>query len=328
MEKVTTIKDIAKELGISTSTVSRILNGKNQRNEKLVAQVQEAAKRLNYQVNTTARGLRTNKSGLVGIIVPDIVDEFFASALSGIEKVAEERGYNLLLCQSKESNEKEYDLVKSLLACNVEGILVSVSQNTPDVSFLDLLKNSGKTAVLFDRTIEQDRYKCIKSNDYIGSYKAGEHLIQKGKKKFLYLGQSAILENDKQRITAYNDVLKEHGLPPCDTIYREDIYDLQAALADQFRSGKYDAVVTYYDMIAAEAMNFLKDEGIQVPEEVAVVGFDNRRVCRYLNPPLTSIDHPSRLMGEQALLTLLAELNDEEVEPVNLDTSLVVRGST
>ncbi|RED93212.1 LacI family DNA-binding transcriptional regulator [Marinoscillum furvescens] len=327
MERAATIKDIARELGVSTSTVSRILNGKNQRNQELVKKVQEAAKRLNYQVNTTARGLRTNKSGLLGIIVPYISDEFFSSALAGIEAVTELQGYNLLICQSNENPEKEAEFVKSLLACNVEGILISVTRNTPDVGFLEVAKAAGKKIVMFDRVIAQEDYPCIKSNDRIGAYKAGQHLLKTGKSKFLYIGFSARLAIDIERLAGYNEALAEAGEQPCETLYVDGMEAVQEGLADIWQN-QYDAVLGFYDEVAAEAMTFLKSRNVTIPGQVAVIGFDNRNFCKYTTPPLTSIEHPGRKMGSLAAEALLGALNEEEVEQVVLDTHVVVRESS
>lgn len=327
MERAATIKDIARELGVSTSTVSRILNGKNQRNQKLVKQVQEAAKRLNYQVNTTARGLRTNKSGLLGIIVPYISDEFFSSALAGIESVTEMHGYKLLICQSNEDPEKEAEFVKSLLACNVEGILISVTRNTPDVSFLDVAKSAGKKVVMFDRVIDQPHYPCIRSNDWVGAFKAGQHLLRTGKSKFLYIGLSSSLAIDVERLGGYNQALKEAGEAPCETLYVSGMDAVQDQLSEIWQN-QYDAVLGFYDEVAAEAMTFLKSRNVAIPGQVAVIGFDNRNFCKYTTPPLTSIEHPGHKMGDMAAQTLLGVLNEQDVEQVALETHLVVRASS
>ena len=327
MSKIATIKDVANALGVSTSTVSRILNGKNQSNKELVEKVHEVARELNYQVNTTARGLRTSKSGLLGIIVPDISDDFFASVFSGIEEVTEAEGYNLLVCQSNESKEKEQQLVKSLVACNVEGLMIAVSQETKDTAFLDDFSNLGKKVVMFDRVIRQNTYPVIETNDFDGTYNAGKHLIKTGSKQFLYVGLFESLENNRQRLGGYEAILKENGLSIKKKLYVEDIHNTPQLLEDHLDES-IDTILCYNDMIAAETLAFLNDKGIKVPEQVAVCGFDNRGLCRYTQPTLTSVVQPTKRLGALATHTLLGLINETDVEPMVLENDLILRGST
>lgn len=327
MQKVATIKDIAKELGISTSTVSRILNGKNQRNEELVNRVKETAIRLNYQVNTSARGLRTRKSGLLGIIVPQINDEFFAEVLSGIEQVADARGYNLMICQSNESREKEEQLVKSLILCNVEGVLISLTKHTNDLSFLRSIHSASKKVLLFDRVIRQEEFYYIQQNDSRGTYTAGRYLIQRNSRKFLYLGLSRDLNNDHERLSGYNRVMEEFGLEMCKVAYVEEFDRVHRILTDAW-DPSYDTVVCYNDHIAAEVLAFFNEKNIAVPDQVAVCGFDNRSLCKYTSPMLTSVEQPTRLIGQLAANTLLGHLNNSDFQRYRLENNLIVRGST
>lgn len=329
MDRAATLKDIARELGISPSTVSRILNGKNQQNKKLVARVQEAAKKLNYQVNTAALGLRTNKTRLIGMIVPYISDEFFSSILAGIESVTEQRGYNLLICQSNESNEKEKKLVKSLIACNVEGILISLSRETNSLEFLDSLKESKRQVVLFDRVLRQNDYPFIPFDDQKAAYEAGEHLIQSGRKSFLYVGLSQNLQNDVERLKGYNAALKDHGLNQCVVRYPESVMETDKVL-EKIDLHAFDAIVCYYDLIAAEVIAYLKKIDMRIPEEMAVCGFDNRHICDFISPSLTSVDHSTTKMGQMAAETLFNLLNGDELslKESDIQTSLVIREST
>lgn len=324
MSRVTTIKDLAEKLGISTSTVSRILNGKNVSNERLVKEVLDAAKEMNYQVNTAAKGLRTNKTGLIGIVVPEIADDFFASVLSGMEEAADEAGYNFLLCQSNESSAKEDQLIKSLISCNVEGVLISLSKETRDLDFLNQLTAVGKKAVLFDRTIDNEIYPCISFRDHEGAYIAGKKLLETGHKSFLYFGLSENLKNDRDRLGGYNQALTENGLNACDVVYVD-----QRKIEEHEISGlilrKYDAIVCFNDIIAAQILNHLINLKIRIPEDMSVVGFDNRIFCDYTNPRLSSVEHSTRLMGKQSVNTLLNLLNDQLVKSIDLGAELVLR---
>lgn len=327
MSKIATIKDVALALGVSTSTVSRILNGKNQSNQELVEKVHAVAKKLNYQVNTTARGLRTSKSGLLGIIVPDISDDFFASVFAGIEEVTEAEGYNLLICQSNESKEKEQQLVKSLIACNVEGLMIAVTQETEETSFLDDFANMGKKVVMFDRVIRQNVYPVIETNDFDGTYNAGKQLIDRGGKSFLYVGLFESLENNRQRLGGYEAVLKENNLQLQGTVYVEDLHRT-AQILDTHWNESIDTILCYNDMIAAETLAYFNERGLKVPEQVSVCGFDNRPLCRYTHPTLTSVVQPTKRLGALATHTLLGLINETDVEPMELENNLILRGST
>lgn len=313
MEKAVTIKDIADKLGVSKSTVSRILNGKNTRNKKLTAQVRRLAKRYNYQVNTIALGLRTNRTKLIGIIVPNINDDFFAAILSGIEHITEAEGYNLLICQTNESQQKEMKLMKSLIACNVEGILISTSRETTSKEFIDMVKAAGKKMVLFDRVLEQEDFPSVTFNDFDGAYKAGKHMISTGKKHFLYIGMSENLVNDNDRRAGYNAALAESGLPDCDAVYFENAREVREGFARTYSVRRYDAVACYHDMMAAEVLFTLKEMEVKVPDEVAVCGFDDRYICTLLSPSLTSVSHSALKLGESAANALLGLLRDEPV---------------
>lgn len=327
MTKIATIKDVANALGVSTSTVSRILNGKNQSNKDLVEKVHAVAKKLNYQVNTTARGLRTNKSGLIGIIVPDIGDDFFASVFTGIEEVTESAGYNLLICQSNERREKEELLVQQLIACNVEGLMISITQETESTRFLDGFANMGKKVVMFDRVIRQNTYPVIETKDFDGTYNAGKHLIAQGSKRFLYLGLFENLENNRQRLGGYESILKENGLGLQGKAYVEDIHNVAATL-EQNWDDSIDTVICYNDLIAAETLAYFNGKGVKVPEQVSVCGFDNRPLCRYTQPALTSVVQPSKRLGALATHTLLGLINETDVTPMDLENDLILRGST
>ncbi|MFY0606824.1 MAG: LacI family DNA-binding transcriptional regulator [Cyclobacteriaceae bacterium] len=327
MKPVATIKDIARELGISPSTVSRILNGLHQGNKVLAEQVKETAKRLNYQVNTAAKGLRTSKTRLIGLIVPDISDDFFASILSGIEKKTEFHGYNLMICQSNESDEKEVELIKSLLACNVEGILISPARGTKSLENLQIIKQAGKEAVVFDRPIEQEIFPSVNFADEEATYMAAKHLISQGHRRFLYLGMTLNLVNDKHRLEGYNKALKEAGLSGCDCLYVDQMHFTEQKLKDNWTTGQYDVVVCFNDIIAIRALSYFNDNDISVPQEVSLLGFDNRLVCDFTNPKLSSVEHSPRKMGEMAALKLLEIIDNAEPEPLENKPELVLRNT-
>jgi len=327
MKRVATIKDIASALEVSTSTVSRILNGKNQSNAQLVKEVKAMARKLNYQVNTAAKGLRTNKTKLIGIIVPEIGDDFFAAILSGMQEASEELGYNLLVCQSNESKKKENQLVKSLIACNVEGILIAPSKETHNINFLKGLPALGKHAVIFDRIIDQEVFPHISFDDEQGGYLGGKYLIASGHEKLLFIGLSQALKNGVARLSGYNKALGESGLPNCTASFLDTDGTASEILDRHWQEGVYDAVACYNDLIGAQVIAHFNEIGVKVPQEVSVLGFDNRPLCEYTFPRLSSIEHSTNKMGRMAVTTLLDLLNETESEALDIAPKLVERNS-
>ncbi len=327
MNKITTIKDIAIALGISTSTVSRILNGKNTSNSKLAEQVLATARELNYQVNTAAKGLRTNKTGMIGIIVPEIGDDFFGSVLSGMEEIADANKYNLLLCQSNESHDKEIELVNSLIACNVEGIVISVSKETQSLDFLNPFLALGKKVVVFDRTLTHPEIPAVIFNDWEGTTMAAEHLIETGHKSFLYVGLDKNLQNNKDRLSGYNQVLSQSNLPLCEEVYL-DQWNFTSTDFKEIWNNKYDAIVCFNDVIAARILSIAHEIDLKIPEQASVVGFDNRLYSQYTFPKLTTVEHSTRGMGKHVINLLTSLLNDTEIIPVEMSTELVLRDTT
>lgn len=327
MNRITTIKDIARELGISTSTVSRILNGKNTSNSKLAEEVLNTAKRLKYQVNTAAKGLRTNKTNMIGIIVPEIGDDFFASVLSGMDEEADAHRYNLLLCQSNESSEREMALVNSLIACNVEGVVVAVSKETQNLDFLNPLLDMGKKAVVFDRTLSHPDVPAVIFNDREGTTLAARHLVETGHKSFLYVGLDKKLQNNNDRLSGYNRVLQENDLPICTEVY----FDQWEFTANDFKKiwdPKFDAIVCFNDVSASRILTFAKELNLNIPEDVSVIGFDNRKYSQLTYPKLTTVERSTRDMGKYVISLLLSLLNETAIHPLELSAELILRDST
>lgn len=321
-----TIKDIAREIGVSVSTVSRILNGKSTQNKKLVKLVTEKAKELNYQVNTAAAGLRTNKTKLIGIVVPEISNDFFAEVLAGVEEMAEAAGYNLLICQSKESGEKELKLIKSLISCNVEGIMISTSLH--HMLSADGLSNTvfqNKKVVLFDRVSAGTTLPYATIQDFEGAYKVTKHVLEQGRNRILFHGFKQNLSNDNERLRGVRTALDEAGISNLATFYSRDVI----SLAEAIRSGNHDALICYNDDIASKDVVGLVKLGFKIPKELVVTGFDNRSICELISPTLTTINHSSRDLGRKATQMMLSLLDsEEEVENVVLSAELIIREST
>lgn len=321
-----TIKDIARATGVSVSTVSRILNGKSKQNKKLIALVKEKARELNYQVNTAAAGLRTNKTRMIGIVMPEINNDFFAEILSGVEEVVEQHGYNLLICQSHESVARELKIIASLNACNVEGILIASSIES---HFGEDLANEfiamGRKVVYFDRVPVNVRSPYVTVNDFEGIYQVTDHLLKQGRKRLMYIGFNEVLTNNNERLRGFQEVLKYNDIAPLSIVYDPSEEELLKIVEEH----GIDAIVCYNDHIAAEILTFLKHGKILVPNDIAVTGFDNRHLCELLSPTLTSIDHSTTAMGITAAELLFRAINaSDTIDNIVLPTKLVVRESS
>lgn len=282
----TTIKDIARATGDSVSTVSRILNGKSKQKKPLITHVQQKARELNCQVNAAGAGLRTNKTRMIGIVMPEINNDFFAEMLSGVEEVVERQGYNLLICQSHESANRELKLIASLNACNVEGILIVSSIES---YFDDKLANEflamGRKVVYVDRVPANVKSAFVTVDDFDGIYQITEHLIQQGNKRLMYVGFNEVLMNNSERLRGFIDALKVHGYEPPLIVYDPSQDKLLRIINEQ----TIDAIVCHNDLIASEILSSLKHGNIHVPSQIAVTGFDSRHLCELLSPTLTSV---------------------------------------
>lgn len=322
-----TQKDIAKQLGISSSTVSRVLSGKSKsgKHSKLIF---DLVKSMNYQPNQAAAGLRTSHSKIIGVIVPDIGDGYFAQVIKGIEEALVEYGYRLIICQSHESVEGENAAIQTLLRFNIDGVMVSLSKHTRHLrSFLTLLARDIPV-VQFDRGIPSKTIPIIDTKDYLATYKAGEYLVSRGLKSFLYIGLSNNLSNDQDRFRGFQHVIEDYQLTTPRRIYKED-QDLEACFCIETSLAGIDCIVCYNDTIAAEVLHLLRQNFIKVPQQISVCGFDDRNFCKWLVPALTSIARPIKQFGIYAAEKMLEKILDDFHSTASLPQStFTIREST
>ncbi len=329
-----TIKDIAKELGISPSTVSRALKDHPNINIKTKKAVQELAKKLNYRPNAVALSLLQSKSNIIGLIIPEVVHHFFSTVISGIEDYALDKGYNVMMYQSNESYEREVSNTQAILANRIDGLLVSISKETKDYAHLNRLIESGIPIVLFDRSVEEIHADRVIINDFEGAYMATEHLIEQGCKRISHLAgpQSRLI--GKKRLAGYRQALIDHRLP----VYEDLVIDCdtyEAALEQMPKllnsSIKPDGVFAVNDMTAIGAMKIIKMYGMKIPKDIAVVGFGNDFEGRILETGLSSIEQKGYEMGEAAVELLIERLKiggRKEAETKILKSNLIIRDSS
>lgn len=332
----TTIKDIAKKLGVSPSTVSRALKDHYEISDETIQAVKRVAKELNYQPNSLALSLRYSKSNTLGVIIPEIVHFFFSTVISGIEDIAQSKGYNVIITQSNESVEREMVNIQTLFNNRVDGVLISISKDSFDTAHFETLQQKGLPMVFFDRIAHNLNCSQVIVDDLLGGYQATSHLIKKGYKRIAHLAGPSNLDISTARFEGYKKALKEAGME----LEKELIIHDQAsneseayeATFELLKSKNPDAIFTSNDLAAMGAIKAAKKYGKNVPIDFGVVGFSNWQFTALTNPSITTIEQPGFEMGQHAaeLLINQIESEDEEAtfETIKLPTKLIERESS
>ncbi len=330
-----TIKDIARQLGISPSTVSRALKDHPDISAETKKAVKELAQRLNYRPDLVALSLKKGESRTIGVVVPEIVHYFFSTVISGIEAVASDSGYRVMICQSNEQYEREVESIEALLYSRVDGILVSLSKKTRDLSHLRRVIEQGVPLVMFDRVTEELNTDQVYVDDLEAAYEAVRHLIRNGYRNIVHFSAPQTLGIGRLRREGYEKALREFQIPvredyiiKCDTM-EEAVERTEEAMRLEPRP---DAFFCVNDMTAAGVMKVIKKLGFRIPEDVAIVGFTNGEISNLTTPAITSVEQHGFEIGQEAARLLIERLiqPEREIPPRRkvIKTSLVVKGST
>ncbi len=329
-----TIKDIARELKVSPSTVSRALKDHPDISGETKRAVNDLAEKLNYQPNAVALSLKQQRSNTIGVIIPEMVHYFFSSVISGIEDVAYEAGYNVIICQSNEMADREKANVKTLLASQVDGILVSVSKETNDFSHLKKIQENEVPLVFYDRIVPDFKADQVIIDDFDAAYRATKHLTDTGRKRIAHFAGPQNLLIGQQRKEGYKKALEDTGLNLGDSlVYDADNFEkARLAVIKIIESGtEIDGIFAVNDLTAIGAMQTLQKRGIKIPGEVAIVGFSDGRLSGITDPTLTSVDQHGYEMGTVSTRMLLKRILSKEDYPAEtkvLNANLIVRGSS
>jgi len=306
-----TIKDIARILGVSPSTVSRALKDHPDISEDTKKLVKTFAEKVNYRPNALALSLRNRKTNMIGLIIPEIVHHFFSSVISGIEDMAYAEGYHIMICQSNENYQREVMNVQALTDLRVDGLIVSVSKTTKDFDHIEKVSKDGIPVVLFDRVVEQLDLDKVVIDDFDGARIATEHLIKSGCKNILHLSAPIHLLIGKNRFEGYEAALKNNNLEvdndlvlKCDT--REDVISLQSHILSL--APKIDGIFAVNDSTAIAVMQILQKNGFKVPEDIQVVGFGDGPNATITSPTLTTVEQKGYEMGRESVKILLHRL--------------------
>ncbi|GAC1603184.1 MAG: LacI family DNA-binding transcriptional regulator [Hymenobacter sp.] len=328
--------DLARELGVSMTTISRALSDHHSIGPATKQAVLKLAKKLNYQPNHLAAALRKGKSKLLGVIVPYIEGRFFPSVVHGIESAASKAGYSVIICQSNEDVAQERRNLETLLSAQVAGILVSVSRTTSDFRHFEKVRKHGVPLVFFDRILEGDNVNAVVLNDRDGGYQATRHLLEQGCRRVAHFAGMQHLNIYKNRRQGYLDALQSFGIAPDEALIKSCDMTLeggQQCMAELLGLPEPpDAVFAAGDTAILGALQLLKSRGIRVPQAVALAGYSNEALTSVTEPMLTSVDQRCEEMG-QAAFRLFTELVEAEGTPfsqrqVVLQPQLFVRGSS
>ena len=335
MKQTVTLKDLARELNIATSTVSRALGGSPEISAVTRARVQKLAKELNYEPNALALSLRHSKTNTIGVILLALVHFFFSTVISGIEDIAYSSGYNIIICQSNESIDREILDTKALFNHRVDGILACVSRNTSVYDHFIAIQDKG-VPIFFDRDVPIDASKIL-SNDFEGGYNATKHLIESGKTNLIHLSGPEGLMLSEQRTRGFVQAHQDLGIPfNKEKILRcgdEDAQENFKIIQNALQKGmKFDGIFAVNDIAAVGALQALQAAQISVPQEVAIIGYSDWQFSSFISPTLTTIRQNGNEMGRKAAELLLEEIHSKDtfIEPksITLPTEIILRGTT
>ncbi|HEY1217217.1 MAG TPA: LacI family DNA-binding transcriptional regulator [Bryobacteraceae bacterium] len=334
-----TIKDIAKALGLSTSTVSRALRGSYEISAETRKLVLEYADKLNYRPNPIALSLKEKRSRSIGIVVCEIANNFFSQVINGIESVAYKKGYYVIISQSHESFEREVANTQYLASRSVDGLLISLSTETTDLSHLNKLHDKGLPIVFFDRITEEMPTHKVIANNFNGAYQATEHLIQNAFQRIAHLTISPHLSITKERLAGYKAALADHHYPYDESLVKYCKYGglIDSEVAEAVDSllaltSRPDAIVAASDKLSTGCLAALAERNVRVPEEMAIVGFTNSLLTDIFHPALSSVRQPAFEMGQVAMEMLIDIIESKhpitQFETKVLNTELTVRSSS
>ncbi|WP_258098951.1 LacI family DNA-binding transcriptional regulator [Marinoscillum pacificum] len=331
MKKDITIYDIAKEFGVSASTVSRALKGHKSIGKKRTAEIKKYAEEMGYQVNSFAAKLRQQNTFTLGVVVTWINQPFFSSMISGIESIARSKGYNVIISQTHDKQDLEKEIVHNMLNSRVEGLIISLAIETEDFSHFEPFKKRGIPIVFVDRVPTDLVGDKVIIDNFESAFKATEHLIQQGNKRIGHItGKGKFIF--QQRKAGYLAALEKYGLTveeelivSAPSLNEENSIDMARTLLT--KKNRPDAIFAAIDSTAVSTILLAKEMGIKVPEQLAVVGFNNDPIASVVDPPLTTISQPPVMMGKIAAEHVL-NITEHAPEVITLDTELIIRGSS
>ncbi len=336
MGKKTTIYDIAEKLNLTAATVSRALNNNSKISENTRKLVQETAIEMNYEQNTLARALKSGKSFNVGVIVPRMDSNFFASVIRGIEEELYPKGYHVIVCQTHDQEKLEIENINSLLNAQVDGILMSISNAKTKNKVFNNLSQKHIPLIFFDRKKEIDGVSSVTIDDYNGAYEATKHLISQGCKRIAHLSNDRSLEIFKNRYLGYKQAIIDSELEFDESL----VIETRSKVEEGKKTTKMlldmetppDAIFSSSDFTALGAIQEIKEHGLKIPQDICVVGFANEPFTRFMELSISSVDQSPVEMGRIAAQVFLEEVSNgkkiKTEKQVVLTPELIIRKSS
>ncbi len=344
MRRKVTLKQIAKELDVSVSTVSKSLRNSPEISEDTRLKVQAFAKLYNYKPNNIALSLKNKKTKTIGVVIPEIVHHFFATVITGIEQVANEQGYNVIICMSNESFDKEVINLEMLANGSIDGFIMSLSKETQqkaDYHHIMEVMNQGMPVVMFDRVTNEIFTDKVIIDDFSAAFDAVSFLIEGGAKKIALLTTVDYVSVGKLRTDGYVKALQTHGIEVEDKyiVKIEDIDNCDAKIHYLLNNEEVDAVFAVNELFAVVAIKIAKSLAINVPEDLEVIAFTDGIISKYSTPTITTVSQNGIKMGRKAAQMLIERLENEENYDVEeeiieqykteiIETNLILRDST
>lgn len=334
--KEVTIYDIADRLNVSIATVSRALKDDPVVSKKTRKKVYEVAEEMGYRSNHFARNLRQQHTRTIGLIVHELNSNFITSVLAGIEKVTAQAGYDLIITHSSESVDKEAANAENLFHKRVDGVIASLSFDTEDLSHFQRFVDKGVPVIFFDRVEQNSDNTVVIIDNYKCGYQATKHLIEQGCKRIAHITSSLKRNVYAQRYRGYRDALFDNGLPFEDSLLIINDLSEQKAVESATQLLQLDplpdGIFITNDFVAAVCIRTLKEHGINIPEDIAIVGFNNDAIGKLIEPQLTTIDYPGKEMGEITARNLIDHLlgisNIHNTNTIIVNSKLIIRKSS
>lgn len=324
------LKDLAKELGVSIATVSRALHGSPEIGKEMQQRVKELAKQRNYRPNPFAQSLRREAPKIIGVVVPNLVTHYYAAVLDGIEDEAGRLGYSVICANSHEDFETEKRAIDNLVGMHVEGIIACLAQDTTDYSHFEKLADMGIPVVFFGRTCLSDRFSSVMANGDEAAQMATQHLIDTGSRRIAFVGGPNHLDMVRRRKHGYLEALRENRIPidrnlvACGKIDYD--FALQSTVSLLKREDRPDAILAFNDIITFAAFNAIKQVGLRIPDDVALIGFTDDVHAAYVTPRMSVIEDQAQPMGVTACQLLFKNINgDQTIYKEIVPQKLVIR---
>ncbi|MBS6396867.1 MAG: LacI family DNA-binding transcriptional regulator [Clostridiales bacterium] len=332
-----TLKDIAHEVGLSPTTVSLVLNNRPSRiSEETKEKILSVAQQMGYRPNPSAVSLKTNRSYTIGLIVPDIRNDYYATYAKGLEDTCQQKGWSTILCSTNYSSDRERQYIETLYAKSIDGIsLIPTPPNEVENNFManrNLILSMKIPLVQTDLTNYTQNVNAVVCDHEKGGYMATRHLISLGHRKIAFITGSHYLEGSESRLKGCKKAFLDNGLDWNDQLVYEGNYSYESGLdgIDYLSDKDFTAVFAFNDLMACGAYNGLNKYNLSVPEDISVIGYDDHFVSGILSVPLTTVRQPIYEMGKEAARILIHATEHPETEPVisQFDLKLIVRNST